>query len=82
MVGFTYYNIVGRISLIERSGKRLWSEFNHIGDSQSDYQVRVKGSVISHQADNQKVFKENVNKVIEVYCRNKVKDLTNKNLGR
>jgi hypothetical protein len=80
VMGLTYYNIVGTMVMLNRQGKVLWQQRNYIGDNSMfpDWQIKVSGNVDEHQADNQKLMKENINKIIEKYCASKVDKILNK----
>jgi hypothetical protein len=78
--GTTFYFLDGSMVMLNRTGKVVWLAFNYISDWQGnaipgkfpDWQVGVAGNVDQHQADNQKLMKENINKIIEKYCASKV----------
>jgi hypothetical protein len=79
-LGLTNYLIEGTMVMLNRQGKALWFQTNYVGDSSTfpDWQIGVEGSVDDHQSDNQKLMKENINKIIEKYCASKTKKILNK----
>jgi hypothetical protein len=79
-LGTSYYTLTGAMVMVSGKGKVLWSQGDYIGPTgfAPDWQIKVDGSVDAHQADNQKLMKENIDKIIEKYCASKVGKLQKK----
>jgi hypothetical protein len=71
-MGRTDYNVGGTIVKWDfRKSRDNFPEFtrNSVGSDSQGTSVHVSGSVAEHQADNQKLMKENILKAIRKWCR-------------
>lgn len=71
-LGANFYSITGTMVMLNRAGKVVWSQRDHVGNAIT---VRVSGSIEEHQADGQRAMKENIDKIIERYCSRKADKL-------